>query len=95
MTINELRDTAEGLAKRARRVAAGRKRDSIHRGWLALERVYEQAKDTLPSTVIGLSLQGEVETWTNIVRLASAFVTACDYCASPSGPREVSRNSMM
>jgi hypothetical protein len=49
----------------------------------------------LPSTVLGLSLKGEVETWTNIVRLASAFVTACDYCASPSGPREVSRDSMM
>jgi len=94
MTINELRDVAEGLAKRARRVAAGRKRDSIHRGWLAVERLYGYAKDTLPSTVIGLSLQGEAETWTNVARLASAIVTACDHCASPSIPREVSSDSL-
>jgi hypothetical protein len=93
MTINELRDTAEGLAKRARRVAAGRKRDSIHRGWLAIERPYGNAKDTLPSTVIGLSLQGEVETWTNVARLASAIVTACDHCELPSRPNEVSGDS--
>jgi hypothetical protein len=94
MTINELRDTAEGLAKRARRVAAGRKRESIHRGWLALERVYEHAKDTLPSTVIGLSLEGEVETWTNVARMASAIVTACDHCDLPSAHYEVSSDSV-
>jgi hypothetical protein len=94
MTIKELRDIAEGLAKRAKRVAVGRKQDSINRGWLALERLYGYADATLPSTVVGLSLQGEAETWTNVARLASAIVTACDHCAPPSGVCDISSNSV-
>jgi hypothetical protein len=48
MTITELRNIAEGLSKRASRVAAGRKQDSINRGWLAMERLYGYAKATMP-----------------------------------------------
>ena len=88
MTVTELRNIAEGLAKRASRVAAGRKRDSINRGWLAIERLYGYAKATLPRTVVGLSLKGEPETWGNIARLASAIVTACDH-AEPRAPHEI------
>jgi hypothetical protein len=79
MTITELRNIANGLANRASRVAAGRKQDSINRGWLAIERLYGYAKATLPRTVVGLSLKGEPETGVNIARLASAIVTACDH----------------
>lgn len=63
MTITELRNIAEGLTKRAIRVAVGRKQDSINRGWLAIERVYGYAKATLPEAAVGLSLNGEPETW--------------------------------
>ena len=83
MTITELRNIGEGLAKRANRVAAG-KQDSIDRGWLAIERLYGDAKATLPGTA-GLSLKGEPETWANIARLAGAIVTACDQI-KPSTP---------
>jgi hypothetical protein len=83
MTIIELRNIAEGLAKRANRVAVGRKQDSINRGWLAIEKLYGHAKATLPSTVVGLSLKEEPETWNNIARLASAIVTACDHVEPP------------
>jgi hypothetical protein len=76
MTITELRNIAEGLAKRASR-AADRKLDSITRGWVAIERLYSDATATLPKGV-GLSLQGEPETWTNIARLACAIVRVCD-----------------
>jgi hypothetical protein len=79
MTVSELRAFAEGLAKRANRVTSGRKQDSISRGWLAIEKLYCNAAATLPSTVIGLTLIKEQETWTNIDRLASAIVTACDH----------------
>jgi hypothetical protein len=84
MTIIELRNIAEGLSKRAKRVAAGRKRDSINRGWLAIEKLYGYAKSTLPPTVVGLSLNEEPETWVNIARLAGAIVTACDHAESPT-----------
>ncbi len=94
MTINELRDSAEGLAGRARRVAIGRKKDSIGRGWLAIERLYSRAKDALPNTVVGLSLEGEVETWTNVARLADAIVTACDYCLSSQNRCEIPKDSV-
>jgi hypothetical protein len=79
MTVPELRAFAEGLAKRADRVTAGRKQDSISRGWLAIEKLYRNAAAILPSTVVGLTLLKEQETWTNINRLASAIVTACDH----------------
>lgn len=82
MTITELRNIAEGLAKRANRVAAG-KQDSINRGWLAIERLYGDAKATLPGTA-DLSLKGEPETWVNIARLAGAIVTACDQIEPPT-----------
>ena len=88
MTITELRNIAEGLAKRANRVAVGRKQDSINRGWLAIEKLYGYAKATLPPTVVGLSLKEELETWNNIARLASAIVTACDH-AEPPAPDEI------
>jgi hypothetical protein len=88
MTITELRNIAVGLAKRASRVAAGRKLDSIGRGWLAIERLYGYAKATLPKTGAGLSLKGEPETWVNIARLAAAIVTACDL-AEPRAPEEI------
>jgi hypothetical protein len=84
MTVTELRNIAEGLAERASRVAAGRKQDSINRGWLAIERVYGYAKATLPKTAVELSLKGEAETWANIVRLAGAIVTACDQIEPPT-----------
>jgi hypothetical protein len=83
MTITELRNIAEGLAKRASRVTAGRKQDSINRGWLAIEKLYEYARATLPPTVVGLSLKDEPETWVNIARLATAIVTACDHAEPP------------
>jgi hypothetical protein len=83
MTIIELRNLAEGLAKRASRVTAGRKHDSINRGWLAIEKLYGYARATLPPTVVGLSLNEEPETWNNIARLASAIVTACDHAEPP------------
>jgi hypothetical protein len=51
---------------------------------VANEKLYGHAKDTLPSTVVGLSLHGEAETWTNIARLATAIVTACDHRDLPS-----------
>jgi hypothetical protein len=86
MTINERRASAEGLADGARRVAIGRKKDSIGRGWLAIER--------LPNTIVGLSLEGEVETWTNVARLADAIVTACDYCLSSSDRCEIPKDSV-
>jgi len=92
MTITELRNIAEGLSKRASRVAAGRKQDSINRGWLAIERLYGHARITLPKTV--LSLKGEPETWANIARLAGAIVIACDHCASPCGTDEISNDSV-
>ena len=79
MTVPELRAFAEGLAKRANRVTTGRKQDSMSRGWLAVEKLYRNASVTLPSTVVGLTLIKEQETWTNINRLASAIVTACDH----------------
>jgi hypothetical protein len=79
MTVPELRAFAEGLANRANRVTTGRKQDSIGRGWLAIEKLYWNAIATLPSTVVGLTLLKEQETWTNINRLASAIVTACDH----------------
>lgn len=88
MTITELRNIAEGLAKRASRVAAGRKQDSINRGWMAIERVYGYAKATLPTTTAELSLKGEPETWANIARLAGAIVTACDRVETPA-PDEI------
>lgn len=84
MTITELRDIAEGLAKRANRVAVGRKQDSINRGWLAVERLYGYARTTLPPTVVGLTLKEEPETWSNIARLANAIVTACDHAEPPA-----------
>lgn len=87
MTITELRNIAEGLSNRASR-AAGGKQDSINRGWLAIERLYSDAKATLPKRWIGLSLQGEPETWANIARLARAIVTACDHAE----PRALERN---
>ena len=77
MTITELRNIAEGLAKRASRAAAG-KQDSINRGWLAIERLYGDARATLPGADVNLSLNGEPETWVNIARLAGAIITACD-----------------
>jgi hypothetical protein len=83
MTITELRNIADGLAKRASRVTAGRKIDSISRGWLAIERLYGYAKATLPKTAAGLSLKDEPETWVNIARLAGAIVTACDHAEPP------------
>jgi hypothetical protein len=92
MTITELRNIAEGLSKRASRVEAGRKRDSINRGWLAIERLYGDAKATLPGTVVGLSLNGEPETWANIARLAGAIVTACDRIEAPA-PGEIPRTT--
>jgi hypothetical protein len=88
MTITELRNIAEGLAKRASRVAAARKQDSINRGWLAIETLYGYAKATLPRTEVGLSLKGEPETFVNIARLAGAIVTACDH-AEPSALDEI------
>ena len=94
MTVTELRNIAVGLAKRASRVAAGRKRDSINRGWLAIERLYGYAKATMPKRVVGLSLKDEPETWANIARLAGAIVIACDHCASPSGTDEISNDSV-
>jgi hypothetical protein len=94
MTITELRNIANGLANRASRVAAGRKRDSINRGWLAIERLYGYAKATLPKRAVGLSLEGEPETWANIARLANAIVTACDHCASPCCTDEKSSDSV-
>jgi hypothetical protein len=94
MTITELRDIANGLADRASRVAAGRKQDSINRGWLVIERVYGYAKATLPNTAVRLSLKGESETWVNIARLATAIVTACDHCASPCCTDEKSSDSV-
>jgi hypothetical protein len=88
MTITELRNIALGLGRRAIRVAAGRKLDSIDRGWLAIERLYGYARETLPRTVGRLSLKGQPETWPNIARLASAIVTACDH-AEPPAPDEI------
>jgi hypothetical protein len=88
MTITELRNIAVGLARRANRVAGGRKQDSINRGWLAIERLYGDARATLPKTVVSLSLKGKPETWANIARLASAIVTACDH-AEPPAPDEI------
>jgi hypothetical protein len=79
MTVLELRAFAEALAKRANCVTSGRKQDSISRGWLAIEKLYCNAAATLPPTVVGLTLLKEQETWTNINRLASAIVTACDH----------------
>ena len=76
MTITEIRNIAEGLAKRASRAADG-KLDSITRGWVAIERLYSDAKATLPNGA-GLSLQGEPETWSNIARLAGAIIIACE-----------------
>jgi hypothetical protein len=84
MTITELRNIAQGLTNRAIRVAAGRKQDSINRGWLAIERLYGYAKATLPKTAAGLSLKNEPETWVNIARLAGAIVTACDHAEPPA-----------
>jgi hypothetical protein len=84
MTIIELRDIAEGLAKRANRVAIGGKQDSMNRGWLAIERVYGYANATLPKMAVELSLRGEPETWANIARLAGAIVTCCDQIEPPT-----------
>jgi hypothetical protein len=84
MTTIELRNIAEGLAKRASRVAVDGKQDSIDRGWLAIERVYGYAKATLPKTAVELSLKNEPETWVNIARLAAAIVTACDRVKPPA-----------
>jgi hypothetical protein len=81
MTITELRNIANGLAKRASRVAAGLKNDSINCSWLAIERLYGYAKATLPKTAAGLSLKGKPETWANIARLAGG---RCD-CLRPNG----------
>jgi hypothetical protein len=83
MTITELRNIAEGLAKRASRAAAG-KQDSINRGWVAIERLYGDAKATLPRTVVGLSLKRERETWENIAQLAGAIVNACVQIEPPT-----------
>ena len=91
MTITELRNTAEGLAKRANRVVAGRKQDSINRGWLAIERLYGYAKDALPKTAIRLALKDEPETWANIARLAGAIVNACNR-VEPPAPDEIPTN---
>jgi hypothetical protein len=88
MTTTELRNIAVGLAKRASRVADGRKQDSINRGWLAIERLYGYAKATLPETGAGLSLKNEPETWANIARLAGVIVTACDL-AEPRAPDDI------
>jgi hypothetical protein len=81
MNIGELRNIAEGLAKRAYRAADG-KQDSLERGWAALEKLYGCARDTQPIT-IGLLLEDEPKTWANIARLASAIVTACDQVETP------------
>jgi hypothetical protein len=83
MTITELRNIAEGLAKRASRAAAG-KQDAISRGWLAIERLYGDARAALPGADVSLSLNGEPETWPNIARLAGAIMTACDQIESPT-----------
>ncbi len=83
MTITELRNIAEGLAKRARLAAAG-KQDSMSRGWLAIERLYGDARATLPGVDARLSLNGEPETWTNVARIACAIVTACDKIEPPT-----------
>jgi hypothetical protein len=74
---NYSHDDHEDLAKRARRAAAG-KHDSINCGWLAIERLYDDATDALPGADVGLSVNRDPETWVNIARLAEAIVTACD-----------------
>jgi hypothetical protein len=83
MTIAELRDIAEGLAKRATRAIDG-KQDSVHRGWIAVEKLQGCAMVTLPLRV--WTLDGESETWANIARLATAIVIACDK-AEPRCPK--------
>jgi hypothetical protein len=93
MIIAELRNIANGLANRASRVAAGRKQGSINRGGLAIERLYGYANDTLPRTVVGLSLKGEPETWVNIARLAGAIVTACDQIEPPTPAAALGRGA--
>ena len=54
-------------------------------------KLYGCDRATLPACVPGLSLEGEAETWANIVRLASAVVSCCDQAELPEPgviPRE-------
>ena len=84
--VAELRAEAKGLVARFTLVAETGKQDSTQTAWAAVKRLYQHA-DSLPLSV-ELSLKGEMDTWSNMLRLAQAIVVACEKVEQPNEPDE-------
>ena len=85
-TIPDLRAEAQGLVARFTLVVENGKNDSTLSAWIALEKLYLHAKSILPENEF--SLEGEAESWSNMIRLAKSIVAGCDH-AEPPAPTDV------